>query len=182
MLIHTEESGQALVELSLVLVILCVLVFGIIDCSRAIYDVEVMTNLAGEGSSMASRGVSPAKTVAAVVTYAGHNLSMSTKGCVIVTAVTCSANPCSGGAPSLQVTAQASQCGIAASSKVGCLKGQGSCGSSNATLPSNAALALQLNQSLYVTEVFYSYSTITPIAMFLGNNVLPGQLYRAAYY
>lgn len=182
MTIHTEESGQTLVELSIVMVMLCVFVFGIIDFSRAVYDVEVMKNLAGEGSSMASRGVSPANTVTAISTYAGKDLSMSTKGCVIVTAVTCTNNPCSGGAANLQVAAQASQCAIAASSKVGCLKGQGNCNSSNAILPANAALALQLNQSLYVTEVFYSYSTITPIANFLGSGVVPGQLYSVAYY
>ena len=34
---------------------LCVFVFGIIDFGRAIYDVQVMKNLVGEGSSMASR-------------------------------------------------------------------------------------------------------------------------------
>jgi len=182
MTIHTEESGQTLVELSLVLVMLCVFVFGIIDFSRAIYDIEVMKNLAGEGSSMARRGVSPANTATAVATYAGKDLSMSTKGCVIVTAVTCTTNPCSGGTTKLQVTAQASQCEIAATSNVGCLKGQGSCSSSTATLPANAALALQLNQSLYVTEVFYSYSAITPIVNLLGSSVLPGQLYSVAYY
>ena len=182
MRIHAEKSGQALVELSLVLVMLCVFIYGIVDFSRAIYDVEVMTNLAGEGSSMASRGVSPAKTATAVVNYAGQDLSMSTNGCVIVTAVTCTTNPCNGGASNLQVTARSSQCGITASSKVGCLKGQGNCGSSNAVLPANAALALQLNQNLYVTEVFYTYSTITPIEAFLGASVLPGQLYSAAYY
>jgi Flp pilus assembly protein TadG len=165
-----------------VLVMLCIFVYGIVDFSRAIYDVEVMTNLAGEGSSMASRGVSPAKTATAIATYAGQDLSMGTNGCVIVTAVTCTTNPCNGGITNLQVTAQSSQCAITVSSKVGCLKGQGSCGTSNAVLPTNAALALQLNQSLYVTEVFYTYSTVTPIGAFLGSSVLPGQLYSAAYY
>lgn len=182
MRLYREESGQTLIELSLVLVMLCVFVFGIIDFSRAIYDVEVMKNLAGEGSSMASRGVLPADAATKVATYAGKDLSMSTQGCVIVTAVTCTTNPCNGGTSNLQVTAQASQCGIAATSKVGCLKGQGTCGTSNALLPANAALALQLNQSLYVTEIFYSYSAITPIARFIRNGVLPGRLYSVAYY
>jgi len=179
MKIPQDESGQALIELSLVLFTLCLFVFGIIDFSRAIYDTEVMQNLAGEGSSMASRGVTPSNAATAVVTYAGTDLSLGTKGCVVVTAVT---NAGTAQNPNFQVTGQAYQCGIAASSKVGCLKGQGNCGSSIATLPAQAGLALQANQSLYVTEIFYNYSTITPIGNFLGDNVLPSQFYRAAYY
>ena len=55
MKMNKEESGQALVELAFAFVLLCTFVFGIIDFGRAIYDVEVMKNLVGEGSSMASR-------------------------------------------------------------------------------------------------------------------------------
>ena len=161
---------------------LTVLVFGIIDFSRAVYDLEVMKNLAGEGSSMASRGTSPANTATTVVNFAGSDLSMKTKGCVIVTAVTntgAAKNP-------LQVTAQGTQCAIAVSSKVGCLQGQGSCSTSNATLPTEASLALQSNQTLYVTEVFYTFAAITPIQGILSLSgqplSLPSQLYSAAYY
>src|SRR5664279_1586514 len=89
--LNTEESGQALVELSLGLVILCVFVFGIIDFGRAIYEVEVMKNLVGEGSSMALCGTSLATTAQTVATYAGANVNINTLGCVIVTAVTNSA-------------------------------------------------------------------------------------------
>lgn len=176
--IGTEDSGQALIELSLTAAILCVFVFGIVDFSRAIYDVEVMQNLSGEGSSMASRGTSPAKTAQSIVTYAGTTLDMSTAGCVIVTVVTnngAATNP-------LQVTAQGSQCNIAATSKIGCLQGQSGCKSSNATLPVEASAALQANQNLYVTEVFYTYTTITPVMNLLGSSVVPAQLYSAAYY
>ena len=180
--IHTDTAGQSLVEFALALLMLCVLVFGIIDFSRAVYDLEVMKNLAGEGSAMASRGTSPANTATTVVNFAGSDLGMKTKGCVIVTAVTntgAAKNP-------LQVSGQGSQCAIVASSKVGCLKGQGSCGTSNATLPNEASLALQTNQTLYVTEVFYTFSAITPIQGILNLSgqalSLPSQLYSAAYY
>ena len=88
MKIIADTSGQTLIELSLVLAVLCVLVFGIIDFGRAIYDVEVMRNLAAEGSSMASRGASPSATATAVVTYGGADIGLSTNGCVIVTDVT----------------------------------------------------------------------------------------------
>jgi Flp pilus assembly protein TadG len=179
--IAKEQSGQALVEFSIALVILCVFVFGIIDFGRAIYAVQVMKNLAGEGSSMASRGTDLQKTADTVVTYAGSDIGLSSQGCVIVTAVTNVA-----GKSSPQVTAQASQCAITASSKIGCLPGQGSCGSSaDATLPPQATLALQsqpAGSSLYVTEIYYNFTGVTPVQALLGSNVLPSQWYTAAYY
>ena len=45
-----------------------------IDFSRAIYSVEVIKNLTGEGSSMASRGTSLLQTAQTVVADAGTNL------------------------------------------------------------------------------------------------------------
>ena len=85
--INTEESGQALVELALAFVMLCVFVFGIVDYGRAIYDVEVMKNLVGEGSSMASRGPMSATTATTVANDAGSDMNIATYGCVIVTTV-----------------------------------------------------------------------------------------------
>ena len=175
--INTEESGQALVDASLAFVILCVLVFGIIDFGRAIYEVEVMRNLVGEGSSMALRGASLATTAQTVATYAGADININTLGCVIVTAVTNNAG-------TIEVTDQASQGGIACTSKVGCFQGQGGCGTSSATLPAAAVTALQAESwgsSLYVTEIYYTYNALTPMPALLGN-AMPSQLYSAAYY
>jgi Flp pilus assembly protein TadG len=175
--INREESGQALVELSFAFLVLCVFVFGIIDFGRAIYNVEVMNNLVGEGASMASRGVSLATTAQTVANDAGSDINLSTKGCVIVTSVAINS-----GSP--LVTGQASQGGIACTSKVGCLNGQGSCGSSSATLPAAAVTALTAEptgSSLYVTEIFYSYNTVTPISALSGNS-MPSRLYSVAYY
>jgi len=182
MKINTEESGQALVELSFVLFILCVIVFGTIEFGRAVYDVQVMKNLAGEGSSMASRGTSPATTATTVITYAGADISLSTKGCVIVTGVT---ENSAGTAQVVTSQSWAGQCTSAMTSQVGCLSGQGSCTNSGATLPTTAANAVQqgvAGMTLYVTEVFYTYGTITPLPNFLGKAVLPSMLYSAAYY
>jgi|SRR5271157_1096323 len=176
----TDSSGNSLIELALILPLLCVVVFGIIDFSRALYDAEVMENLVGEGSSMASRGTSPALTASTVVNNAGKDISLGTLGCVIVTQVTEESSP--------QVTAQsqAGACGVGVISKVGCLQGHVGCGNQNsnnpATLPASAVTLLSNESngsSLYVTEIFYSYGTITPISL---ANLLPSQLYSAAYY
>jgi Flp pilus assembly protein TadG len=176
--INRDELGQALVELSLAIVVLCVFVSGIVDFGRAIYDVQVMKNLVGEGSMMASRSSSVATTVQSVTNYAGSDINLSTQGCVIVTQVT------NQGGGVYQITDQASQCAISASSKVGCLKGQGGCQSSSAVLPPAAVTALltePVGSSVYVTEIYYSYKTVTPIAALL-KTTMPSQFYSVAYY
>ena len=175
--INREELGQALVELSLAVVVLCVFVSGIVDFGRAIYDLQVMKNLVGEGSMMAMRS-SVEATVQSVTNYAGSDINLSTQGCVIVTQVT------NQGGGVYQITDQASQCAIADSSKVGCLKGQGGCQSSNAVLPPAAVTALltePTGSSIYVTEIYYSYNTVTPIAALL-KATMPSQFYSVAYY
>lgn len=176
--ILTADSGQALVELSAAFVLLSVLVFGIVDFGRAVYDVEVMKNLSGEGSSLASRGTSLATTAQTVATDAASTMDLQNQGCIVVTVVTNTTG-------TLQITDQTSQCGIQAASRIGCLLGQSGCNSSTPNLPAAATTALQgevSGSSLYVTEIFYSYSTTTPITSFLQGSALPSQLYSVAYY
>ena len=173
-----EESGQALLELSFAFVLLAVFVFGIVDFGRAIYDAEVMKNLSGEGSSLASRGTPPATVAQSVITDADSSINLANQGCVIVTVVTNAAG-------TLQVTGQASQCAITATSKIGCVQGQSGCNSSSPTLPAGATSALQgevSGSSLFITEIYYTYNTTTPISGFLQGGSLPGQLYSVAYY
>ncbi len=178
-----DESGQALVELSLGLVMLCVFVFGIIDFGRAIYDVQVMKNLVGEGSSLASRQTtSPSQAVSIVIADAGNDLHMSTSGCVIISQVS------NLGAGTPQVVAQATGGGLTGAScksKVGCVSGTTGCSTGNASIPQAAINALTTEgtgSSVFATEFYYSFTTITPLPAWLGNNVLPSDLYSVAYY
>src|ERR1035438_6594396 len=73
----SEDSGQALVELGLSVSLLLIIVFAAIDVARAIYYVEVIKNLTGEGSSMASRGTLLPDTAQIVITDAGTPLSLN---------------------------------------------------------------------------------------------------------
>src|SRR6185437_15873441 len=81
-----DERGNALVELALTLPLLLTLAFGLIDFSQIILDEQVMSGLTRQGSDLASRGTTLAKTVSALGTQ-GSSLNIGANGRIIVTAV-----------------------------------------------------------------------------------------------
>ena len=161
-----NESGQSLVEFAFSMILLLVLVFGAVDLSHGIYVAEVVTNLTGQGSSLASRGTSLSDSAAAVAA-ASAPLTLSTSGRVIVSSVYNNNNV-------MKLTGQSSSGNLIASSRVGTLIGGA------AVVPASARP--QLNQTVYVTEVFYSLQSITPIGKFVSGFLLPPQIYDVAYY
>jgi Flp pilus assembly protein TadG len=163
---RANDSGQALVEFAISATLMLTMVFAVVDFSRAIFIKEVITNLTGEGSSMASRGSTLSDTAAAVVA-ASAPLNLSLNGTVIVSSVFNNNNQ-------LQLTGQVSQGAMGASSQIGHSIG------GTAILPS--LVTPQLNQTVYVTEVFYKYKPITPLGKLLVGIVLPSQSYDVAYY
>jgi len=178
-----NDSGQALLELALVIPILLTFVFGLVDFGRAMYDMEVITNLAGEGSSLASRGTSAADTVTAVL--ADADINMTAAGCVIVTTIK---NPNGTTNPryaiQTQATGGAGSCAVSQSQVGQCQPSNGSC-TGTATLPATmqAVLNLRSQTIIAVTEITFTYHTITPIGYLLHKtNWLPSSLYRAAFY
>lgn len=163
------ESGQALVEFAISVLVLLTLVFGMIDFSRAIYQQQVITNLTGQGADLAFRGVGTVdtslSTAATAVINSSSTLNLSSHGRVIVTAAYNSN-------PTTKITAQVSTGGISASSRVGTV-------GSVAALPAGA-VPLTL-KTVYVMEIYYAYQPITPVGRLL-HTALPMQLYDAAYY
>ena len=161
------ESGQAAAEFALIAGLMLVLLCVLIDFSRAIHDVQVMAGLSRQGSNLASRGTTLSDSAAAVI--AGDSpLDLNRSGEVIITSVT-NINRV------LTITDQVSEGGISQNSRVG--KGVGN----TAKVPSSAIAMLQPGQTIYVTEIFYSYKPITPIQNLL-KLVMPSDLYQSAYF
>lgn len=177
-------------EMALLLPLLAIFSLGIVDVSRAIYDSEVLRNLSGEGSNLASRGTTLPNTVTAVTNDScpsgGCDLNLATSGCVVVSSVTCALNSQNQCTASYVLSGQAisSACN-GNSSRVGCYPASQTC-TTQATIPSQVQTVLSTatpGYTVYVTEVFFDYSTITPLGTFLkNNNLLPTHLYSVAYF
>ncbi len=163
--IDDDDSGQALVEFAIAAMVMLILMFGLIDFAQAIYDQLVITNLTAEGCSLSSRGTSLTDTVTAVIASAAP-LNLNTSGRVIATSVFNNSGV-------LQVTGQVSQGGMVAASRIGVSGGLGH-------LPT--AAVPQVNQTVFVTEVYYRFNTLTPIGNLLSTTILPSQMYDVAYY
>jgi hypothetical protein len=164
-----RESGQVLVEFSLVCIVMAMFVCGMIDLGRAVFIKQVIVNLSREGSSLASRGTTLAATTQAVVDSSAP-LTLSTKGCVIVTTVTNTSGV-------LRIGAQQPQGGTCGSvaSKIGAGAGK------PAIMPPSAVVIPPSGQTAYVTEVFYQYAPVTPIGS-LFSTLVPTTMYDAAYF
>lgn len=159
------QRGQALLELVPVVLVLLLLIFGVIESSYAIWQLEVITALSREGSNLASRNTA-LSTTADTVIIDGANLNLANNGKVIVTAV-----QNQGG--TMLITAQASSGSFNASSRIGKT-------GAKATIPTTTT-PIPLNGSIYVTEVFTTYTAITPLGDFV-KITMPSVLYDVAYF
>jgi len=160
------ESGQALIEFAFCAAFLIIVAFGVVDLGHGIYVEQVVTNLTGQGSSLASRGTSLSDSAAAVVAAASP-LDITGQGKVIVSSVFNNNNV-------LQLTGQAASGHLNVTSRVGNVIG------GTAVVP--AAAKPQLNQTIYVTEVFYPFQSVTPLGTLLHTISVPAQVYDVAYY
>jgi Flp pilus assembly protein TadG len=154
---------------TLLLILLC----ASIDFGRALNYVQGLIELTRQGSMLASRGAT--LTEAATAVMAGQSsLDMTNNGKVIITAVTNNKN-------AMTITAQTTQGSGGVSCTSGCTSVVGSGVGSAATIPAAAAATIQSGQTLYVTEVYYSFAPITPIGQ-LAPIVMPSKLYESAYF
>jgi Flp pilus assembly protein TadG len=173
-----SRSGQALVEFTLVCFMLLVLIFGLIDFGRALSTWQVMVNISREGSNLASRSTGTStdsvisNAIGTVITNAVP-LNMMTQGEVIITAVY-------NNGTNFVVTDQIREGALTTASIVA----PGGTGATPSKWPisfTTPGTFPQSNQTCYVTEVYYTYSAVTPIGKLLGFT-LPSTLYDAAYF
>ena len=169
-------SGQALIEFVFVAAILLLVTFGLIDFCRAISARLVITNLAREGSNLASRNTPITNAVNAIIAAAAP-LDINAHGRVIITAVAADKTG------TLVITNQlrkgsASLTSYDSKTKVGLGKGTVV---SSGWIPTTTPSLPVSNQTVWVTEVFYEYNAATPIGKYLGVT-LPSPLYDVAYF
>jgi Flp pilus assembly protein TadG len=168
---HLGESGVAALELALILPLLVVMVFMILDFGRLLQARLVVTNVAREGGSLASRDIQSATNLIALLQTGASPLDLATTGKIYIWKIragTKKNNP----APSID---------LATSANGGALSVGSSIGSQVVRLGLSADLYdhLVFNDSqntadiseLTVVEVFYKYTPITPLS-----NFIPGLL------
>lgn len=172
--IRQRAAGMAVVEFASVVLMLLVMIFGIIDFSRAIYQKQILTHLSREGANLASRYASSTNLVdaAQAVIDGAAPLDMNSNGYVIVTAVANDGGNC-------HVVSQVGKGGKSTPSRIGRPSGK------TVNLPQPCSTAgtgiPQPGQTVYATEVFYTYEPLTPVGSLL-QVAMPTTLYDVAYF
>src|ERR1700683_42789 len=167
-----KHSGQAAVEMALAATLLLLFMCSAIDFGRALYDLQVISELSRQGSNLASRATGTSScdslcTSVADLLAGDSGLGLSSNGKVIVTEFSQS-KPVSGGTYTVVEQVQ-SATGITATSRV-------APGGVSATIA--GAPALQTGQKLYTTEIFYSFTPATGLGAMTNNAIgFPTQLY-----
>jgi len=176
--LRANDSGQATVELAGAVLVLLMFMCSAIDFGRALNYMQILSELTRQGSNLASRGDGTPTcdnicSANAALLAGDSGIGLANTGRVIITEVNQS-SPEAGG-PYAVVEQGKSATGISATSKIA----PSGSGSINIT----GAPALQTGQSLYVTEIFYTFTPATGIGALTNNAVgFPATLYDVAYF
>jgi hypothetical protein len=134
---------------------------------------QAISELTRQGSNLASRGSTLPQAVAAVVT-GESGLDLKDFGDVIITSVTNKKNVYTISAQESSTSDKLTS--LSATSKVGSVGGP-------ATLPTAAQNTVQDGQTIFVTEIFYTFTPATGIVALTKNAInLPSTLYGSAYF
>ncbi|MBW3560774.1 MAG: pilus assembly protein [Proteobacteria bacterium] len=158
------RRGQAAVELAMVMPILLIILLGVIEFGRAFELKHAVNGLSREGANLAARGTSLQQAIAVTLSN-GADISLDTLGGVVASRVLSS-----GG--TVRIEDQEASAGYAGRSKIGIEGGQ---------VSAIDVSGLSGGESFYVVEVFYDFSTVTPLSG-LTRLVFPEELYERTVF
>lgn len=159
-----DERGQDIAELTILLPLLLVIVFGIIEFGSIIDSQHAMSYLTREGANIASRGAS-LDQVLTVTLENGSEMRLDERGGVVVTRVRVEDSM-------PEVVEQLATSGYGGASRLG------GPGDQIATLLGGS---LGEGTSVHVVEVFYQRPTLTPFANFFSGSV-PETMYDRSVF
>jgi len=177
---YLGQRGIAAVELALILPLMIIMAFVIIDFGRLIQARLVVTNLAREGGSLASRDIQSAGNLIAMLQAGASPLNLSSDGRIYIWKIRAGATKKSPN-PFIDLTVSASEGGLSVASSIGS-------GKPNLGLSVPLYDHLEYDDSpgkktadiseVTIVEVFYKYTPVTPISKFVpglftgGNQII----------
>jgi Flp pilus assembly protein TadG len=185
-----RDSGQSLIEFAMLLPLLVLLALGVIELSYALLDLHVVTSFSREGSNLISRNTSLQDAVTAMRQMTSRPLNLEDGSSKIIFSVVRRISTPGAANYDRDILYQRFQYGtLAATSRLS--GGGGAFGNApdyQALDPDNDSglrvgslpVTLSLGGTLYITEVFTTHVTLTPLESF-GLHV-PAQLYSVAYF
>jgi Flp pilus assembly protein TadG len=185
------ERGQSLVEFSLVLPLLLLVVLGVVEVSYALLDQHIITKLTREGSNLISRNTSLGDAATAMRRMNTRPVDLDNGSKLIFTVIRNIGTVGSANYNRAVVAQRYTYGTLTHSSKIN-TAGSASYGSPPeyaATNPDNntnlrvtnlPANLVSLGGFLYVTEIYATHPTITPLGNF--GVTVPTTLYSIAYF
>jgi len=184
-----SSDGQSIVEFALCLPLLLVLTLGVVETSNALLTQHVITKVAREGSNMTSRETRLTDAGTALVNMSSTPATFNTTTKVIFSVLLRSQSGSNNGSLVLYQRHQVGNMALPGSR----LNGSGSFPAANdytATNPNNdtalrvtnapAGIASVPGGMIYVTEVYTTYTPMTPLVNF--GIPIPPVLYSIAFF
>ncbi len=190
---YRHERGQTMVEFAMVLPILTLAALGVIELSSALLDQHVVTRLAREGSNLTSRDTTLQDAVTAIRGMSTNPVNFDNGKSTVILSVIKNV-PTTGAANYNKAILyeRFSYGTLAGATSHLQTRGTGSFGGAPNYIAANSDndTGLQITNltpglvplggMLYVTEVYSTHTTLTPVANF-GLHV-PTQLYSSAFF
>lgn len=160
-----SDSGQGLVEFSLVLPIILIILLGMVEFSNAYDRVHGLAGLSREGANIAARGTALSEVLTTVVAD-GETLKMSANGGAIVSRLVVQ-----GGEP--VIMAQVATDGYGEKTRI--------TDADTTAARWIATAGFEEGSTHYAVEVFLAYEPVTPLGH-LFQSVTPPVLYERAVF